>query len=513
MHGRLLIRGTRARARAACGFLLACLALGAMPAMATVVPGGMASHQTNATGSATAFEMTFTIESAPPDASNLYWAQQFYTSTTVDHGGYVGLQTGGNINGVLVGKIAIFSIWNADAAEAGPGATAQTFDGEGIGYSVRIPYAWKAGVGYRFRVEKDGALWWKATLVDTSTGSSTYIGRIRITQDVPLQPVWVAFTEYYTGLADCAAVPHARVAFSPISFAGGTWGSNTPITYGNCATNARATRRDDGTALHEIGLKELDFANAVASVITGYYQTILGRAPDQAGLDFWAGEATRVRGLGADVREVFFAMSMAFFASSEYVGRNTSDTQYLTDLYRTFFNRTPDASGLAYWQGELAASGSRSALLNSFLFSAEYSSQMTTLFGATSVRPEITMAIDLFRGAFGRLPDSTGFTYWLDRIRDAQCQGAAAVATEVNFIAGQFFNSGEYLARARSDRDFTGDVYNAYLRRGPGGDAAGFNYWTGQVATRGRDGVRAQFVPGAEFQGRVSAVVGAGCVP
>lgn len=122
------------------------------------------------------------------------------------------------------------------------------------------------------------------------------------------------------------------------------------------------------------------------------------------------------------------------------------------------------------------------------------------------------MAIDLFRGTFGRLPDSDGFRYWLGRIRAAQCQGAAAVTTEVNSIAGQFFNSGEYVARARANREFVGDVYNSYLRRGPGGDSAGFNFWAGQVTALGRDGVRAQFVPSAEFQARVSAVVAAGCL-
>ncbi len=250
----------------------------------------------------------------------------------------------------------------------------------------------------------------------------------------------------------------------------------------------------------------------VRNVVSGFYQTILGRTPDSGGLDFWANEAARLVELGADVREVFFAMSISFFASSEYVARNASDTQYVTDLYRTFFKREPDAAGLAFWRGELTAVGSRSALLNSFLFSAEFSSQMTTLFGAAGVRSEVTMAIDLFRGTFGRLPDSDGFRYWLGRIRAAQCQGAAAVTTEVNSIAGQFFNSGEYVARARANREFVGDVYNSYLRRGPGGDSAGFNFWVGQVTALGRDGVRAQFVPSAEFQARVSAVVAAGCL-
>ena len=78
-------------------------------------------------------------------------------------------------------------------------------------------------------------------------------------------------------------------------------------------------------------------------------------------------------------------------------------------------------------------------------------------------------------------------------------------------MLGAFFNSPEYGNRARSDRDFMGDVYNAYMRRGPGGDTGGFNFWVGQVPSMGRDGVRSQFVPSTEFQARVTAIVNAGC--
>jgi hypothetical protein len=152
-------------------------------------------------------------------------------------------------------------------------------------------------------------------------------------------------------------------------------------------------------------------------------------------------------------------------------------------------------------------------LLNSFLFSTEFSIKMTSLFGTSSVRPEVNMTIDLYRGTFGRLPDSAGFVFWVGESRKAQCQGAAQVSASVKNLASLFFTSTEYNARGRSDRDFMGDVYNAYMRRGPGGDSAGFNYWVGQVATTGRDGVRAQFVPSIEFQNRVAAVIAAGCLP
>lgn len=285
------------------------------------------------------------------------------------------------------------------------------------------------------------------------------------------------------------------------------------LTFGNPYTFTVVAENTGGTSSSASATTTVPvFFAKVRSVVAGYYQTVLGRAADPAGLDFWTAEAARVSALGADVREVFFAMSMSFFSSAEYRGGNTTDAQFITDLYRTFFNRTPDAAGLAYWQGELTASGSRSALLNSFLFSAEFSSQVTAEFGAGTVRPEVTLLIDLYRGAYGRLPDSAGFNYWLGRLRTAQCQGALAVTFEAGSMSSLFFTSAEYSLRNRNDRDYVGDLYNAYMRRGPGGDMSGFNYWVGQVPTLGRDGARAQFVPSVEFQNRVTAVVNAGCL-
>jgi len=334
------------------------------------------------------------------------------------------------------------------------------------------------------------------TIVNTGTGTVTVSG-------VAVSGAPFARTHSCTTIAAGASCP-VSVTFAPTAL-GAKAGT---LTVTSNAANGPHTVNLAGT-----GVASASFAANVAAVVTGYYETILGRAPDAGGLTFWSAEATRVTGLGADVREVFFAMSMSFFGSAEYGLRNRTDTEFLTDMYRTFFIRDPDGPGLAFWQGELTAVGSRSALLNSFLFSSEFSTQMASIFGSTPVRPELNMTIDLFRGALGRLPDSGGFNFWLGRIRTAQCQGASAVSTEVNSLAALFFQSAEYTARNRVDRDFMGDVYNAFLRRGPGGDSTGFNFWVGQVGTQGRDFVRSQFVPSAEFQARVAQVIAAGCLP
>jgi hypothetical protein len=302
---------------------------------------------------------------------------------------------------------------------------------------------------------------------------------------------------------DGSAVTLTATATTGSVFAG--WSGSCTGT-ATCAVTMSAARSVTATF-------NLDpaFGANVTAVVTSFYQTILGRAPDAGGLTFWSAEATRVVGLGADVKEVFYAMSMSFFSSAEYLAKSTSDTQYITDLYRTFFVRSPSASELSFWQGELTAVQSRSALLNSFLFAQEFSNLMTSTFGPSSVRPEVNLTMDLYRGTFGRLPDSGGFNGYLGIIRTAQCQGSAQVSTTLNSVLDSFFNSAEYAARGRGNRDFMGDVYNAYMRRGPGGDTGGFNFWVGQLATRSRDQVRAEFIPSAEFQGRVSSIIAAGC--
>lgn len=183
-----------------------------------VVPGGLVHSHHAASGSATSMEVTITVEVSPPDNSSYFWAQQFFTSTTVDHGGYFGIQTGGNIKDEgIVGKMFIFSIWNAVQAEAGPGATAQKFGGEGVGYSVRMPYQWQANTPYRFRLEQDDEFWWRLTITPPNL-PAIYLGRIRITQVVPLQTWFAEFTEYFGTLSACTDLPPTKASFSNFTY-------------------------------------------------------------------------------------------------------------------------------------------------------------------------------------------------------------------------------------------------------------------------------------------------------
>ncbi len=251
---------------------------------------------------------------------------------------------------------------------------------------------------------------------------------------------------------------------------------------------------------------------AEKSMITHYYESILRREPDASGKPFWQQEAATVVSMGLDVNETWYAMAMQFFASPEYASLNRDDTGFVTDLYETFFNRAPDSSGMSFWTGQIAQGVPRDVVLVSFLFSNEFTSFSQSVFGNTTVRAEIDMVTDFYRGLLGRLPDSSGFSFWVQQFRTAQCQGSAQVTAQADAISSSFMNSGEYVNRNRTNAQFVGDMYDTFLRRG--GDVNGVQFWLNQLNSGGmtREQVREQFVASQEFQTRVNAVISQGCM-
>jgi DNA-binding beta-propeller fold protein YncE len=251
--------------------------------------------------------------------------------------------------------------------------------------------------------------------------------------------------------------------------------------------------------------------SAEKSLVVHYYQSILRREPDAGGKAFWMSETQRLAGLGANVNEAWYAMAMAFLSSAEYIAQGRDDAGFVTDLYNTFFNRPPDASGLSFWTQQIASGMPREVVLVSFMFSTEFQQFAQSIFGNTAARAEVDVVGDFYRGLLARLPDNDGFNSWVGGFRDAQCGQGDLYAT-VEAISGGFAGSPEYTQRNRTDAQFVGDLYNAFLRRG--GDAQGVQFWIGQLASKAqtRDQVRRQFIASSEFNGRVTAVANQGCL-
>ncbi len=99
--------------------------------------------------------------------------------------------------------------------------------------------------------------------------------------------------------------------------------------------------------------------------VTRFYQQCLGRNPDQPGLDSWVDNLLNGSQSGSDV-------AYGFVFSDEFVNRNTTNEDFVTILYRAFFDRDPDAAGYSAWIGNLYGGTGRSDVLNGFVSSREF---------------------------------------------------------------------------------------------------------------------------------------------
>lgn len=89
-------------------------------------------------------------------------------------------------------------------------------------------------------------------------------------------------------------------------------------------------------------------ANAIASQVQALYVGYLGRAADQAGLDFWTNAITA----GTSTIE---SVALGFTLSQEYTSKyeGLSNEELAAAIYQNVLGRAADADGLAFWVGEL----------------------------------------------------------------------------------------------------------------------------------------------------------------
>ncbi len=105
----------------------------------------------------------------------------------------------------------------------------------------------------------------------------------------------------------------------------------------------------------------------VEDYVDSLYRNFLGRPADAAGKKAWADAICAHQATAANVA------CDGFFHSPEYTMRNTSNEQFLRDLYSAFFRRQPDPEGFNGWLNALNQGYSREyVILHGFNNSAEF---------------------------------------------------------------------------------------------------------------------------------------------
>ncbi len=103
----------------------------------------------------------------------------------------------------------------------------------------------------------------------------------------------------------------------------------------------------------------------VEAFVQRFYVIILDRPAEPKGLNDWTTSLIDKKKTGADV-------AVGFINSPEFQSKKISDEEYLTKLYRAFFDREPDKAGFENWKAELKNGKSRDYVLGGFINSVEF---------------------------------------------------------------------------------------------------------------------------------------------
>lgn len=97
------------------------------------------------------------------------------------------------------------------------------------------------------------------------------------------------------------------------------------------------------------------------------YQAAFDRIPDEAGYLYWAHVADTTSTTGLQFADAFLAAP----EFAQLYGANPTNLQYITELYTNVLGRAPDQAGLDYWVAQANAGQPRDQLLIAFATSPE----------------------------------------------------------------------------------------------------------------------------------------------
>jgi len=106
--------------------------------------------------------------------------------------------------------------------------------------------------------------------------------------------------------------------------------------------------------------------------IQNFFTWALSRLPSGSEPTYWNDQLRVAYGQGqTSVKLAAIELGKTLFESAEYAARNRDNHWYVYDLYKTYLMRDPDASGWAFWEGQVPAN-SRLGVRRAFEESGEF---------------------------------------------------------------------------------------------------------------------------------------------
>ncbi len=118
-------------------------------------------------------------------------------------------------------------------------------------------------------------------------------------------------------------------------------------------------------AQNDFGILAHDKNDEREAFIERFYNIVLARRADLAGLEYWNEQLRSRKKSAKDI-------ALGFFFSKEFKDKNLSDEDFLTIVYRTLMNREPDKEGMDFWKKKLKEGKTREYIVKAFLDSPEF---------------------------------------------------------------------------------------------------------------------------------------------
>jgi hypothetical protein len=220
-----------------------------------------------------------------------------------------------------------------------------------------------------------------------------------------------------------------------------------------------------------------DGVGDIDSLVTCFYNTVLGRPPETGAVDAWCdGYFQYALSFDIDVRFIPREMGRLFFLSDEYAGRNRSDGEFITDCYRTFLTRDPNSTELNNW---LSGEWNRAEAMTIFAESQEFAAFIQGLFPGMEGIATRNFVTTMYIGLLDRLVDQGGLMYWSGLFDAASDKRAMARQMARGVIGSEEFASKGPTNALRVTR-----LYRAFLGRFPNTSEATF--WVGELDSGAR---------------------------
>ena len=217
----------------------------------------------------------------------------------------------------------------------------------------------------------------------------------------------------------------------------------------------------------------------VRAFVERCYQVILGRSPDEGGLNDWTNALSSGKKNAAEI-------ILGFFSSNEFKAKGYNNDQQIELLYKAMLNRSSDAEGKLYWLNKMNSGDTYRQVIAGFCGSTEFRklcAQYGILPGTVSaggsssggkvvdidkIREFVTRC---YKVILNRAPDNNGLEDWTSQL--------ATGKKNASEIIDGFISSNEYRARGYGYDQLIETLYNAMLGRAS--DAGGKAYWLNKM--------------------------------